>query len=107
MPPTFALLIILSITIIILLLFILLFKKTRNQAAGICATALDQTVRKSANTEKALVFIKERGQASNEDIREHLGVSRQSAARYMDTLERQGAVEQIGKSGRSVLYRIK
>jgi len=53
---TQTILLILAIAII-LLLFILLFKKTRKQAVGICATALDQTVHKSVNTEKALAFI--------------------------------------------------
>ena len=100
-------LLILSITIIILLLFILLFKKTRKQAVGICATALDQTVRKSANKEKTLAFIRERGKASNEELRGHLGVSRRSVVRYLDALEREGIVEQAGDAGRSVVYRLK
>ena len=60
--------------LIIALLFILLFKKTQKQAVGICAPVLDQTVRKNTNKEKALAFIKERGEATNQDIRKHLGV---------------------------------
>jgi len=75
--------------------------------AGICARALDQTVRKNANKNKALEFIRARGSVSNEDIREYLGVSRRSAARYMDALEKEGKVEQVGDIGRGVSYRAK
>jgi len=99
--------ILLILAIAIILLLILLFKKTREQAVGICATALDQTVRKNTNKEKALAFIRERGKASNEELHEHLGVSRRSVVRYLDALEREGIVAQAGDAGRSVVYRLK
>lgn len=101
-------------------ILVLLSRKTREQVVGICSSALDQTVRKSANKEKALAFIQEkmeagpepsrRGEsygASNEEIREHLGVSRRSVARYLDELEKEGKVEQVGDIGRDVTYRLK
>ncbi|MDP3882541.1 MAG: SelB C-terminal domain-containing protein [Candidatus Staskawiczbacteria bacterium] len=103
MNPYAIILIILAVAIIILLLT----RKGREATAGICATALDQTVRKSANKEKALAFIRERGKASNEELREHLGVSRRSVVRYLDALEREGIVAQAGDAGRSVIYRLK
>ena len=96
-------LIIIGIAIVALLLS----RKTREQAVGICSSALDQTVRKSANKEKALAFIKERGEVSNAELREALGVSERTAVRYMDELEREGKVEQVGNTGRGVLYRLK
>ncbi len=85
----------------------LLSRKMRENVVGICASALDQTVRKNANKEKALALIQERGEASNSDIREALGVSERTAVRYMDELEREGKAEQVGKTGRSVQYRLK
>ena len=100
---TQVILIILGIVIVV----ILLTRKTRESVVGICATALDQTVRKNANKEKALEFIREKGEASNEEVREHLGVSRRSAVRYLDALEKEGRVEQVGNSGRGVTYRLK
>ena len=60
----------------IVVIVVLLTRRGREAAVGICATALDQTVRKNANKEKALAFIREKGNANNEEIREHLGVSR-------------------------------
>lgn len=72
-------LIIIGIAIIV----ILLTKKTREQVAGICSSALDQTVRKNSNKEKVLTLIRERKEASNSDIREALGASERSVVRYM------------------------
>lgn len=101
---------------------LLVFRRSRNKIVGICVTALDQTVRKNANKEKVLAFLRERarstnsGQAgvSNEEIREYLRrlpvgreVSRRSVVRYLDELEREGKVEQVGDIGRGVVYRLK
>ncbi len=69
--------------------------------------ALDRTVRKSANKEKALALLQKGGAVGNEDIREALGASRRSVTRYMTELEREGKVEQVGASGRGVMYRLK
>lgn len=86
---------------------LLLHRKSRETVTGICATALDQTVRKSANKEKILVLLTERGELSNADIRESLGFSERSIVRYMEEFERAGKVEQIGNTGRAVTYRLK
>jgi len=82
-------------------------RPVQNKVVGICATALDQTVRKNANKEKALAFIQEKKEAGNEEIRQYLGVSRRSAVRYLDELEKEGRIEQVGDIGRGVVYRLK
>jgi predicted HTH transcriptional regulator len=82
-------------------------RKSRETAVGICASALDQTVRKSGNKEKAIAFLKEAGgEAGNREIREHLGVTDRTVVNYMDELEREGKVRQVGKTGKGVVYRI-
>ena len=86
---------------------LLVSRRARETAVGGCAIALDRTVRKNSNKEKALAFLRERGDAGNEEIREHLDVSRQSVARYMTELEQEGKVEQVGDIGRGVVYRLK
>lgn len=91
----------------VLLVSIFISKKSRETVTGICATALDQTIRKGANKEKILVLLAERGELSNADIREALGFSERSVARYMEELERAGKVEQIGNTGRAVTYRLR
>lgn len=82
-------------------------RRGKETAVGICAVALDQTVRKNANKDRAMAFLQEKNQASNEEIREHLGVSRRTVVRYLDALEREGKVEQVGDIGRGVIYRLK
>jgi len=74
---------------------------------GICQVALEQTTRKQANKQKAFALLENRGELGNEEIREELGVSRQSVVRYLNELEKEGKVEQVGDSGRGVTYRLK
>ena len=68
---TQTILIVLGIVIIV----ILLSRKNREEIVGICAAALDQTVRKNANKEKILKFFAEKNEVSNADIREYLKVA--------------------------------
>lgn len=91
----------------IVIVAFLISRKTREAAAGICATALDQTVRKNGNKEKVLAFIRERGEVSNLDIRNYLGVSSRTVVNYLDELEKEGIVEQKGNIGQGVFYRLK
>ena len=97
---------IILIIIGIIIILILVSKKSREQVAGICATALDQTVRKNANKEKILGLLALRS-ASNHDIRQVVGLTERSVVRYMDELEGEGKVVQVGITGRSVMYRLK
>lgn len=91
----------------IVIVALLLTRKGRQTAVGMCATALDQTVRKNVNKEKAVSFFREKGHVSNAELREALGISERSAVRYMDELEKEGKVEQVGNTGRGVTYRLK
>lgn len=81
--------------------------RIRQTTAGICQAALDQTARKRRNQQKALDFLGEHGPASNAELRQQLGVSRQTITRYMDQLEERGVIEQLGSSGRGVLYALR
>lgn len=100
MPQT--IIIILAIVIILLLL-----RRTREGIVGICAKALDTTVHKNENKNKILTLLASLHEASNSDIRQVLGVSERSVVRYMDELEREGRVIQVGKTGRGTIYRLK
>lgn len=88
-------LIILGVAIITLLAF----RRTREPIVGICAAALDQTVRKNGNKEKIAALLQEKGQLSNAEFREAFGSSERSVVHYMDELEREGKVEQVGTTG--------
>ena len=91
----------------IIIIGLLALRKTRDPIVGICSTALDQTVRKGANKQKLIALLQERSELSNSDLREALKVSDRTITRYMDDLEREGRVEQVGDTGRNVTYRLK
>ena len=80
---------------------------TAEEFVGICTVAADRTVRKQANMGKILALLTEKPELSNFEVREALQVSSRTAVRYMDELERLGRVEQMGKIGHAVTYRLK
>ena len=65
-----------------------------------------QTAKKEGGKERILALMRNGGEIGNDEIRELLGVSRQTATRYMDELEAEGKVRQVGTSGQSVTYRL-
>ena len=65
-----------------------------------------QTRRKNKSKEKALIFL-ENKDATNGELAKHLSVSARTVVNYMDELEEEGRVEQVGETGRSVIYRLK
>lgn len=100
-------LIIVAVVVGLVVAGLVLGRKTREQVAGICLAVFGQTARKNVNKEKITAFLREKGEASNEEIRKYLGVSRRSVVRYLDELEREGKAEQVGKTGYTVIYRLK
>jgi len=66
-----------------------------------------QSVRREQNLEKLLELVRSNGLVSNDDAEKALGVSNATAERYLQELERQGKLEQIGKTGRNVTYKLK
>lgn len=56
---------------------------------------------------KILELLRERGEIANDDVENLLGVSDATATNYLQELENEGKIEQIGKEGRFVRYRIK
>lgn len=63
-------------------------------------------IKRANKLDKILEFIKQNKQAGNNDIEKLLKVSDATATRYLDELEKQGKIEQIG-AGRSIQYRLK
>ena len=44
---------------------------------------------------------------TNDEVQELLGVADATATRYLEALEQEGIIEQIGKEGRNVYYKAK
>ena len=80
---------------------------TKEEFVGICASAIETASQKEGRKERALALLSERGKLGNAEIRAELGVASRTVVKYMDELEREGKVEQIGSVGQGVVYRLK
>lgn len=90
---------------------------TGEEFVGICKSAIETASRKESRKQKVLAMFVEKSASaqdsgeirefSNAEIRKALGVSSRTAVRYLDELERDGKIEQVGKVGHAVTYRLK
>ena len=82
------------------------FAETKTRRAGRGAIERRQAER-DENINKLKEYVNGKERITNDEIERFLGVSDSTATRYMDELEKEGLVEQIGKEGRHVYYKIK
>ena len=55
--------------------------------------------------DKIMEYLNSHDQVTNDEVEKMLGVSNTSAERYLDELEKQGKLRQVGRVGRSVTYK--
>ena len=87
----------------------------KEEFVGICKSATETASQKEARKQKVLALFTEKSpstssghrELSNAEIRKALGVSSRSVVRYLDELEKEGKVEQVGVVGHAVTYRLK
>ena len=79
---------------------------TKEEFVGICKSAVETASQKDARKQKALAMLREKGDLSNSEIRKELGISSRTAVRYLDELEAEGKLKQVGKIGHAVTYRL-
>ena len=60
--------------------------------------------KKKENLEKVCQLFVGQGRVANDDIEKLLGISDATATRYLDELEKQGLIRQVGKTGKYVYY---
>lgn len=63
-----------------------------------------QVREKQANKKKILELLETQTPLTNSRIEQLLGISDATATRYLDELEKEGRVRQVGKTGRNVYY---
>jgi len=80
---------------------------TGDEFVGICKSAVETASQKEERKQKVLALLEEKPELSNAEIRKALGVSSRTAVRYLDELETEGKVEQVGKIGHAVTYRLR
>ncbi|MAJ97080.1 hypothetical protein CL644_02190 [bacterium] len=61
--------------------------------------------RKRKRLDKILTLYIDNDEITNADVRELLDISDSTATRYLDELETEGKIEQIGEIGQGVFYR--
>ncbi len=74
---------------------------------NIVSPVSEQSKKKVENKEKILEFLRENEKVVNNDVEELLGVSDATATRYLDELEKENKVEQVGVTGNAVYYVLK
>jgi|AP45_3_1055517.scaffolds.fasta_scaffold34435_1 Fic family protein len=65
-----------------------------------------RSVEKEENLRKVREYAAGREEVTNNEIEKLLNISDATATRYLDELEREGVLKQIGRTGRFVRYRI-
>lgn len=93
------------------LLFILLQKlrKNRNTQKRKLSTGLERLnakkqAKRQAAKEHILRYLKRNKQAANRNVKRILKVSEATASNYLQELEKEGKIVQVGKRGRKVFY---
>lgn len=76
----------------------------RKWKAGKEAGEREDAKKKRENLEKARSLFAGRDRVANDDIEKELGVSDATATRYLDELEKEGFIRQIGRTGSRVHY---
>ncbi len=94
------------IIFVLIIAMIVLYYRTRSQ--GDIRQKADEKIQEGQEEkkERILDFLEEKNEIRNNDVEELLGVSDVTATRYLDELENEGKIEQIGKEGRSVYYKL-
>lgn len=60
--------------------------------------------RKHKKLEKILEFLNTKGKITNDEVEKLLHVSDATATRYLSALEKEGKIQQVGKTGKAVEY---
>ena len=66
-----------------------------------------QVAKHKENLGKIAGYLSTKTQITNEEVQKLLGVSDATAVRYLDELQAQGVIEQVGVTGQSVYYKRK
>jgi Mn-dependent DtxR family transcriptional regulator len=87
---------------------VLVYAILRSRATiGLVAHIERQQDEKQMRKAKILEMIREKGSVKNNAIETALGVSDATATNYLQELEGEGKIEQIGERGRFVSYKLK
>lgn len=90
----------------ILFLYLKIGKLEKQKAEPSGIGKLNQVKKKEKEKRKELILgmLRENGRVTNDEVEVLLGFSDASATRYLEELEKEGKIRQIGESGKGVYY---
>lgn len=88
---------------LVVIFCLLIFKNRQTENTKIVYES-DGEVKKQENLVKIEDFISDKDKFTNNDLEKFLGVSDTTIGRYLQDLEEQGKIKQVGKTGKSVFY---
>ncbi len=74
---------------------------------GVAEHVEKQQSEKQARKARILELLREKGNITNDDIEQPLGISHSTAANYLHELVQEGKIERVGERGRFVSYHLK
>jgi len=81
-------------------------KQKNEEIGGICGVSSERSRIKEQNKLKILELTKQKDKVTNNDVEKFLNVSDATATNYLDELEKEGKVKQVGETGQSVYYEL-
>jgi Fic family protein len=94
-----------SIVIVILAVLVIILIIALSRSRKDTSLNPEQVQQKEENLARSLGLARERGEITNNDIEQLLGISNATAERYLHELESRGHLVQIGTTGKGVRYR--
>ncbi len=79
-------------------------EKSKQESPGIAKVNESRQDAKAEAKDKILKLFSAKTEITNDDVQKLLGVSDATATNYLDELEQEGIITQIGKEGRGVKY---
>lgn len=98
----FFIFLIIGVVGVVFVYYLVARRKEKKMADNIIAA---QGAEKEANIIKLKDFLRGKDEITNDGVEKLLGVSHATAERYLNDLEKEGLLKQIGKIGRAVHYR--
>ena len=79
--------------------YLMMERKTERVVVG-----NEDEAKKKENFQKIEAFMAQKEKFTNDDLQDLLGVSDTTIGRYLDELEKEGKIKQVGKTGIGVFY---
>jgi predicted HTH transcriptional regulator len=95
----------LGLFFLVLTAAVLLFWHRHEERGNLGHFSQIHSAQKLENLMQVLELARSKNEISNDDVEKALGVSDATAERYLNDLQARGLVEQIGTTGRGVIYR--